>query len=212
MKACFFDLDGTLADTRADLAATVNDTRKELGLEPKGQEEILSYVGRGAKYLLANSIPEKAEEKDKLFEIFMLHYGDHMLDSIELYPGVVETLEELKARGWKLGVNTAKPAFATHAIIEHYNLGRFFGNAVIAGGDSTEMKPSPIPLQDCSRRMGGHLLTPEDWMVGDNWTDIKCAANAGIKSAVCSFGFGILADSSPTVTITSFPDLLKYLL
>ena len=58
MNACYFDMDGTLIDSRADLAATVNHTRRDLGLAEKPQDEILSHVGRGARHLLANAIPE----------------------------------------------------------------------------------------------------------------------------------------------------------
>ena len=75
MNACFFDLDGTLADTRADLAATVNHTRRDLGLADLPQADVLVHVGQGAKYLLAHAIPERAGEVEKLWEIFRSHYA-----------------------------------------------------------------------------------------------------------------------------------------
>jgi len=217
MKACFFDMDGTIIDSRADLAATVNHTRRDLGLEELAQDDVLVHVGRGAKYLLAHAIPEKAGGPDDLFGIFMSHYEEHMLESVTLYPGVRETLEELDARGWLLGVNTAKPARAVKAILEHFGLVRYFGDAVVAGGDCAEMKPSPLPLYECSKRMregasgASHSPGPGDWMVGDNWTDVKCAANAGINSAFCNFGFGILAGETATARIDRFDGLLDLL-
>jgi len=211
MNAVFFDLDGTLADTRADLAETVNHTRRDLGLAERAAEDILVHVGQGAKHLLANAIPEKADEADTLWELFQKHYGEHMLDHCELYPTVRRTLEELRDRGWLMGVNTAKPAFATHAIIEHFGLGRFFGNAVVAGGDCAEMKPSALPLRECASRMRGHRLSSRDWMVGDNWTDMQCAANAGVKGAFCTFGFGLLKEARFTAKINRMEELLRYL-
>ena len=101
MNACFFDLDGTLADTRADLAATVNHTRRDLGLAALPQADVLVHVGQGAKYLLAHAIPERAGEVEKLWEIFRSHYAEHALESVTLYPTVRETLAELHARGWR---------------------------------------------------------------------------------------------------------------
>ena len=59
MNAVFFDFDGTLFDTKADLAATVNHTRRDLGLAEWPEAEVIANVGQGAKYLLENSIPEK---------------------------------------------------------------------------------------------------------------------------------------------------------
>lgn len=211
MNACFFDMDGTLIDSRTDLAATVNHTRRDLGLAELPEDEVLSHVGRGAKHLLANAIPERANDVEKLWSMFMDRYGEHMLESVQLYPSVRKTLEELSDRGWLLGVNTAKPAFATKAIIEHFGLGRFFKGAVVAGGDCPEMKPSALPLRQCASLMRGHRLSSGDWMVGDNWTDMQCAVNAGVKGAFCTFGFGILGDSRYTVKINRMDELLRYL-
>ena len=211
MPAVFFDMDGTLIDSKRDLAATVNHTRRDLGLAESPVDVVISHVGQGAKYLLAHAIPEKAQEVEKLWEIFRSHYAEHMLETVELYPGVRSTLEELRDRGWKLGVNTAKPNFATRAILEHFGLSRYFGNAVIAGGDCAEMKPSALPLRECAARMGGHRVSSHDWMVGDSWTDMQCAVNAGVKGAFCTFGFGLLKDSRYTVKINRFEELLRYL-
>lgn len=210
MNACYFDMDGTIIDSRADLAATVNRTRLDLGLPELPQDEILSHVGHGARYLLAHAISE-AQGEEGLLERFMSHYGEYMLDSVTLYPGVRRTLEELRDRGWLLGINTAKPRFATMAILDHFGLTRLFAGAIVAGGDCKEMKPSAMPLRQCASLMHGHRVSAYDWMVGDNWTDMECARNAGIKSAFCSFGFGILASSSPTVKINRFDELLRHL-
>ena len=204
-------MDGTLIDSKADLCATVNHVRRDLGLAELPQDEVISHVGRGARHLLATAIPEKADDVDPLMEVFMGRYGEHMLESVTLYPGVRSTLEELADRGGLLGINTAKPSFAVHAILEKFGLARLFGDAVIAGGDCAEMKPSALPLRECASRMRGHRLSPSDWMVGDNWTDIDCATNGGIKSAFCTYGFGTIRDSRCTVRIASFPELLDHL-
>lgn len=209
MNAIFFDMDGTLIDSRADLGAAVNFTRQALGLSPIPLDEAISYVGRGARYLLENSIPECAGRFDEAWPLFSEQYRAHMLDSTRLYPCVERTLSELRDRGWKMGVNTNKPNFATHAILDHFGLARHFGTAVVAGGDCAEMKPSAMPLREAASRMGGHRLSARDWMVGDNWTDMDSGANAGIRTAFCTFGFGHLNDSRCTAKINRFDELLR---
>ena len=211
MNAVFFDMDGTLIDSKADLCATVNHARRDLGLAELPQDEVIRHVGHGARHLLAHAIPEKADDVDLLMSAFMARYEEHMLGTVGLYPGVRRTLDELAARGWLMGINTAKPAFAVHAILERLGIARYFGNAVVAGGDCAEMKPSALPLRECASRMRGHRLSSHDWMVGDNWTDLDCAANAGVKSAFCTYGFGRIGDSRCTIRINSFEELLRHL-
>lgn len=209
MKAAFFDMDGTLIDSKADLAATVNHTRRDLGLGELPTETVIGFVGRGARYLLDHAIPERTGES--VAAIFRSHYAEHCCESVTLYPGVRETLEALARRGWLLGVNTNKPNFATRMILEKFGLDRLFGAAVVAGGDCAEMKPSALPLRACAAQLGGHRLSPDDWMVGDSWTDLDCATNAGVKGAFCAYGFGQLGDARYTVRLDRFDDLLRHL-
>lgn len=208
MPTLFFDFDGTLFDTRADLASTVNHTRRDLGFAELSLEAVLSFVGHGARYLLEHAIPERKGED--VLAIFRSHYAEHACDQVKPYPGVVETLGELRRRGYKLGINTNKPNFATKAILEKFGLADCFGAAVIAGGDGFPLKPDPASIRACAARLN-HTLTPDDWMVGDSHPDLNCAAAAGIKSAFCAFGFGTLKGATYTVKLQSFADLLSFL-
>ena len=220
MNAAFFDLDGTLFDTRADLAAAVNHTRRDLGLAELPVSAVIECVGQGARHLLTHAIPEcsadAADERlrrpfDDLWEMFRGRYAEHCLETLTPYPGVMRTLADLKDRGWLLGIVTNKPGFAVRLIVEKFGLGRFFGNGVVAGGDCAQMKPDSLPLRECASRLGGHRLSSHDWMVGDSWTDMRCAEGAGVKGAFCTFGFGRIGDSRATVRIGSFPELLRHL-
>jgi len=210
MNAIFFDLDGTLIDSRADLAATVNFTRAALGLAPIPLENAIACVGRGARYLLENAIPEIAGRFDEVWPMYVEQYRAHMLDATELYPGVRRTLADLADRGWLMGVSTNKPNFAAHAILEHFGLARYFGNAVVAGGDCPEMKPSPAPLRQAAAGLRGHRLSSHDWMVGDNWTDMASGEAAGVKTAFCTWGFGHLNDARYTIKINRIDELLRF--
>jgi len=209
MNACFFDLDGTLIDSRADLAETVNHTRRDFGLAPLPEEEVLSHVGQGARHLLENAIPECRGNFDETNARFMGRYAEHCCDRVALYPGVMRTLEGLSSRGWRLGVVTNKPAFATRRILEHLGVRGFFGNAVVAGGDCAELKPSAAPLVECAARIS-HEVSADDWMVGDAWTDMACAAAAGVKGAFCAFGFGRLREERYAVRLERMDDLLGF--
>ena len=226
MNAVFFDLDGTLFDTKADLAATVNHTRRDLGLAEWPEERVIANVGQGAKYLLENSIPEvagaevrppeieeanRARTYEEVWKIFMSHYAEHCIERVQPYPGVVRTLDELRDRGWLMGVNTNKPNFAARLILEKFGFARYFGSAVVAGGDGIPLKPDAQSVRECASRLRGHRLSSRDWMVGDSWTDMQCAANAGVRGAFCTFGFGKLRDSRFTIKINRFDELLRHL-
>ena len=84
MNAAFFDMDGTLIDSRADLAATVNHTRRDFGLPEMAQDDVLAHVGRGARRLLAETLRDAAAPEEEVFEVFMKHYSEHMLEAVEL--------------------------------------------------------------------------------------------------------------------------------
>lgn len=210
-RAIFFDVDGTLIDSRVDLASAVNATRAQLGLSSLPLEAVIACVGHGSRYLFEHAIPECTGRFDEIWPQYRQNYLAHLLDTTTLYPGVAETLHELSRRGWTLGINTSKPAPATHRILEHFGLAELFGAAVIAGGDCAELKPSAQPLVECAARVG-HQLSPDDWMVGDSWMDLACAANAGIKGAFCDFGFGSLRDDSTfDARLACFEDLLNFI-
>ena len=218
MNAVFFDLDGTLFDTKADLAATVNHTRRDLGLSEWPEEQVIANVGQGAKYLLTNSIPEVVGPEadhvrtyEEVWEIFKSHYAEHCVERVQPYPGVVRTLGELRDCGWLMGVNTNKPNFAVNLILEKFGFTRYFGSAIVAGGDGIPLKPDVQSIRECASRLKGHRLSSHDWMVGDSWTDMQCATNAGVKGAFCTFGFGRLKDSRFTVKINRFDELLRHL-
>lgn len=210
MKAIFFDLDGTLVDSRADLATGVNLTRADFGLPSLPVETIVGFVGNGVKRLIERSVPEEASRIDELLERFSENYRAHMVDETVLYPRVAETLAELSTRGFLLGVTTNKPNYAARGILGKLGILEFFGDSIVAGGDCKELKPSASPLVECASRMGGHVIGPGDWIVGDNWTDVECGINAHVKTAFCNFGFGNLDGRKCDVRLDEFADILKF--
>ena len=76
-------------------------------------------------------------------------------------------------------------------------------------GQGAVWKHKNIPTRPTNRN--GHRLSSHDWMVGDSWTDMQCATNAGVKGAFCTFGFGRLKEARFTVKINRFDELLMHL-
>src|SRR5690242_6922939 len=108
MDLLIFDLDGTLIDSKLDLANSVNATREHMGLPPIDNHVVSSYVGNGAPVLIRRSLGSEASDADvkKALEYFLGYYADHKLDNTYLYPGVREALDHMREDGVKFAVLT----------------------------------------------------------------------------------------------------------
>jgi len=188
MKTALFDLDGTLIDSRADLALAVNLTRRDFGLPPQPDEAIVACVGDGMRRLIERAVPERPELWDDMIARQRENYGAHLLDQTTLYPGVREAVESLASRGWRLGIVTNKPGAFVRPILDGLGVLAHFG-AIVGGGDCPLLKPDPAPLRLAASRLGT-ALDVDDWMVGDHVTDLASGRNAGIKRCFCRYGFG----------------------
>lgn len=111
MDLLIFDLDGTLVDSKQDLADAVNAARAQRGLPPIDGQLISTYVGDGAPTLIRRAMPASASEEElaRTLEFFLHYYGEHKLDCTRPYPGVPEALERLARSGLRLAVLTNKP-------------------------------------------------------------------------------------------------------
>ncbi len=204
-----FDLDGTLADTRADLASAVNRTRHALGLRAVPQARVVAAVGNGLANLLERIIPERrdvpATEKRA---IWMHEYAAHWLDETIAYPGIPEALRALRRRHWRLAVLSNKPDEATKAIVRGLGLEKFF--TIVQGGEpAIPLKPDPASIDFIVQASGYDGPRTRIWMVGDNYTDLEAARNAGIMSCFCRFGFGHPRAEIPTAIVESPDELLE---
>ena len=188
MKTALFDLDGTLIDSREDLALAINLTRQDFDLPPKSTDEVVACVGEGVRVLIERAIPERPDLWDAMQARQRVHYSAHCLDNTLLYPEIKETLAALCADGWRLAVVTNKPGVLSRPILEGLGILHYFG-AVVGGGDCPVLKPDPAPLI-CAASQMGVTLDASDWMVGDNFTDLESGRRAGIRRCFCRFGFG----------------------
>ena len=212
MTPLLLDFDGTLVDSRRDLARGVNLLLNELELPALPLEVVVSFVGRGARSLIRRSIdfadPEGRIPRDEAtLRRFLPHYRNVMFESTVPFPGVTEGLSQLRAAGVPMAIVSNKPEAPTLAISNFLELSSFFD--VTLGGDSTaEKKPSSLPLQVAADQLGVALASGV--MVGDSDVDMEAAAAAGIPGVWCPWG-GIHPDrpAGADFIAESFRDIVR---
>ena len=213
MDLLIFDLDGTLIDSRLDLANAVNATRRHMGMGPLENERVYTYVGNGAPVLIRRALGDEASqaEVDRALEYFMEYYRAHELDHTTLYPGVKEALDRLLAAGKRMAVLTNKPVRMSRAIVEGLGVGDHFFQ--VYGGNSFEFKkPNPIGVEALRKETGAGR--EDTMMVGDSSVDVHTARNAGIRCCGVTYGFQpeTLADPVPDLLVNRMEEFADWVL
>ena len=189
--ALLFDLDGTLADTAADLCETMNVVLTRHGRERIPDTRVRHLVGGGARLLMDRGFRETGEPAseallDQLFEEFLDYYADHIADHTTLWPGVRELLEELSEQGAGLAVCTNKVEHLSRELLQVLEIDHFF--PVVIGGDTLPVKkPDPEHLFEALRQLQVEPIHAV--MVGDSETDTAAAKNAEIPCICVDFGY-----------------------
>ena len=213
MDLLIFDLDGTLIDSKLDLAHAVNATRGHLGMPPLEHERVYSYVGNGAPVLIRRVLGPDATEAqvEESLEFFLEYYRDHKLDYTVLYPGVRQALDRLRDAGVQMAVLTNKPVGISRAIVDGLGVGGHFRQ--VYGGNSFDFKkPHPIGIETLMTECGaGRERT---MMVGDSSVDIQTARNANVKSCGVTYGFQpeTLATVPPDLLVDHFEELADWVI
>jgi phosphoglycolate phosphatase len=183
-----FDLDGTLVDSRLDLAAAVNATRERLALPALPVAAVAAMVGEGARTLLRRALPEgvAGEAFEAALALFLDLYYDRCLDATRAYAGIAQVLAELSPR-LPLAVLTNKPERHSRRILEGLGLAAHFRQLI--GGDTLAVrKPDPAGLHRIAAGFG--TSAPRLLLVGDSPIDAETARAAGAALALVSWGFG----------------------
>jgi phosphoglycolate phosphatase len=186
-----FDLDGTLAETAGDLVGTLNVILRREGLRALPLEQARDLIGAGAKALIQRGFtaagePLSHERLEALFADFLDHYGRHICDLSHLYPGVVDALDRLEARGFRLAVCTNKVEDLAVRLLEALGVAERF--AAICGRQTFPFsKPDPRHITLTITRAGGDPARAV--MIGDSRADIDAAKAAGIPVVAVTFGY-----------------------
>jgi phosphoglycolate phosphatase len=204
-----FDLDGTLVDSRRDLADSANQLITELGGAPLPEAAIGRMVGEGAQVLVeralrasgllrhpaADGTAASGISRDAL-ERFLAIYDERLLNHTQLYDGIPEAVAAA-GRHARLAVLTNKPTRATERVLEGLDLRRNFDDVI--GGDSTwPRKPDPASLHELMRR--AEATPASTLLVGDSVIDYETATRAGSQCCLASYGFGF--DTFPRERLT----------
>ncbi len=182
-----FDLDGTLADTLADIAAALNRALQEHGASPLPMATVRSYVGEGAQRLVEKALPAASPGQCAAVTVrFLDLYSDGLLLHTRPYPGIPEALQRLRAAGACLSVLTNKPEALSRAILRGLGLERFF--AALCGGDTLPVrKPHTAGLEYLCAQTATSLR--DVLLVGDSGVDRMTANAAGVAFCGVLWGF-----------------------
>ncbi len=210
VRVLIFVLDGTLIDSKLDLAHAVNAALEHMKRPPLEHETIYSYVGNGAPALVRRALGDNVTEEEAAAGLayFLSYYRQHMLDNTVPYPGVREGLALLEKH--PMAVLTNKPVHFSRAILEGLGLLPYF--RFVYGGNSFEKKkPHPMGTETLLRDFGAGPR--EAMIVGDSDVDVRTARNAGTWACGVSYGLGTegMRAHPPDLMLDSLVELPRHL-
>ena len=186
-----FDLDGTLVDTKLDIALAMQKVMVEAGFEKPSLDDVEKAIGGGAKNAVNKLTGLEGDALTPLLDAFVVAYEEMCADHTEVYEGGKALLRRLKSEGAKLAVVSMKFREPTHKILKHHDIFELLDD-VLAFDDLQKRKPDPDSLLALMRK---YDLKPEEVLViGDTVTDLKYAQNAGVDACAVEYGYGELKD------------------
>lgn len=192
IRAVIVDLDGTMVDTAGDFQVAINRMRAEFDLPPLPVQTITDFVGKGSEHLIRGvlSLDWETQQVLERFDTAMASYQRHYLaingDYSSLYPGVLDGLAALQAKGLKLACVTNKPIAFTEPLLAKKGLRDFF--EVVYGGDSLpRKKPDPLPMHQVCKDFG--LESRHVVAIGDSINDAQAARAAGCYVLHVPYGY-----------------------
>lgn len=183
-----FDFDGTLVDTSYELTALMASVLRDYGKEPASREEVMRALGDGPRKLMERILKLRAidpSELDTALHLYLRRYEKSSPKAADIYPGIMETLSTLRARGVKCAINTNKP----HDIAVRVTEDLFPGLFDLVVGDRADKKRKPYGdgVREILRALE---IRPEDaFYIGDTAVDIATARDANVPIIAASWGF-----------------------
>lgn len=209
IRHLLFDVDGTLIDSKRDIAEAQLWVLQQLGVHRHSVDDIYPHIGRPLTEIFVDLLPPEMHGRiSEAKRMYIAHYRPRALDTTTLFPGVEATLAALYERGIGMAVATTKSSVTANRVLEHFGLRHYFAH--VQGTDETPPKPDPYVIHQ--------ILQKQNWqeahaiLVGDSKSDILGARNAGIR--VCAVTYGALSrdaveELQPDFILDAFPDILR---
>ena len=213
-KLVIFDLDGTLLDTIADLAESANYALKQLGYPTHDVETIRTFVGNGINKLLERALPPHEQTEENVMRMrshFVPYYDVHNADLSSPYPGIVNLLEDLQAKGIQIAVASNKYQAATVKLVKQYFPNIDFVE-ILGQREGINVKPDPTIVFDILKK--AKVSCEETLYVGDSGVDMQTAINAGVDAVGVTWGFRPRAELEsfrPMGLIDKAKELLEFI-
>ena len=207
-RTIIFDFDGTLVDSRSDIAGAQLWALNQLGVTHYTPEDLFPYIGKTLQVTFTHLLPPAMHHRiDEAVRLYREFYPPRSLLTTTLFPGVRETLDTLRARGVQMAIASTKKESNILRVAEHFRISSSF--VQLQGSDDLPYKPDPSIVRK--------IITDQRWdpagtlMVGDTDNDILAGQRAGI--ATCAVTYGSLTEEqlrlySPDHVIRSLPELL----
>ena len=187
MRAFVFDMDGTLLHTFPDLAIVANKALEQMGFPTRTYDELLAFMGFGGKWLINQAVPASAsdDERQRTFELWRTHYIESGYIETRPFPGIVDCVRELRARGMKTAIVSNKLDDGVRTLAAKHFPGLF--DAVHGDMPGVPRKPDATVLLQTLDELG---VCPKDAVyVGDTNVDAQTAHNAGVAMVGVSWGY-----------------------
>lgn len=215
MKACIFDLDGTLTDTLESLVYSVNQSLREMNLPTISDRQCESFVGNGARYLMEHALEAAgdtgASRIDEAMQVYSRIFGANCTYRVTPYKGIPELLKSLKEKGTKLAVLSNKPHGQTVDVVQTI-FGEDIFDQIQGQTDSIPRKPDPAGVYHLLEKMGASRN--ECLYIGDSEVDIATGIAAGVRCIGVEWGFRsrqVLVDAGAEDIISAPEQILQFI-
>ncbi len=208
-KLVICDLDGTIIDSRKDLATSINLMLKDVNLPEIDVDTVTGYVGNGARKLVERALNGKYHDAEHALKIFKKYYKKNILNETIVYPTVPDGLEKLHKNNIKLSLISNKPSENCIEILQHFNLDKYF-DVVFGGDEKHPLKPDPKTVVLSIEKT--NATKENSWIIGDSLADLNAGRNAGIKCCYAEYGFFQLNKNDFDYSVDTFAKFADFIL
>lgn len=210
-----FDFDGTLMDTNQTIINSWQHAFRNIAGYEQDEDVLYATFGEPLKITMNKFFGVEGEKLEEYVEIYRSYQRENFAAEIDLFPGVMDMLRELRDAGYKLALVTSRLKPTTYVGVEKFDMEPLF-DLIITADDCTKHKPDPEPINIALEKLGS--TAEQAVMVGDTVMDIGCAANAGVKSVLVGWSValppekaGTDSENTPDYYISGTDEMIKLL-